>query len=129
MRRVDASFRRNCSRRRFGAVLALVALLVQLALPGAAALAMSDDPLRHTPICTGAGSSDHGQDPQSRQKALHAACLLCQAPAVATGFLPPPAPALAAPDRPILAVWRDSVRDLRPGTVGRSRARGPPTRA
>jgi hypothetical protein len=105
--------------------LALVALLVQLVLPGATAFAMGD-PLGHAPICTGTVSADHGAVPGSGHKALHAACPFCQAPAVAWGFLPPPAPELAAPGHLASVAWRDHGRDLTSGAVAGARARGPP---
>jgi hypothetical protein len=125
MRRTLASFRRACPPRRFGAVLALVALLVQLALPGAAALAMGRDALGLVPICTGGSSRDAG--PTAPHKALHAACPLCQAPSAAWGFLPPPAPAaLQGPRRLGRVVWRHEPATGIPATIASSRARGPP---
>lgn len=130
MRWVFARFGRTRPRRRIGVVLALVALLTQLALPGAAALAMGDDPLGAAPICTttipGQGSlpaSHHG-------KAVHAACSLCQAPSVAWGFLPPPAASgITGPHQAVPVVWRSEASVGAPGAVACLRARGPPVAA
>ena len=126
MRRTIASFRRARPPRRFGAVLALVALLVQLVLPGAAALAMGRDALGLVPICTGGSSRDAG--PAAPHKSLHAGCCsLCQAPSAAWGFLPPPAPAaLQGPHRLGRVVWQHEPATGMPATIAGSRARGPP---
>ena len=125
MRWIFASFQRTRPARRFGAALALVALLVQLALPGAAALAMGDDALGRVPICTAA--NPNGAGPATPHKAVHAACPLCQAPSVAWGFLPPPAPAaLVGPHRLGRVIWRHEAAAGAPAAGAGSRARGPP---
>jgi hypothetical protein len=125
MRRTLASFRRARPPRRFGAVLALVALLVQLALPGTAALAMGRDALGLVPICTGGSARDAG--PEAPRKALHAACPLCQAPSAVWGFVLPPAPAaLQGPYSLGRVVWRYEAATGMPATIAGSRARGPP---
>lgn len=128
MRRVFAKVGRTRPRRRFGVVLALVALLAQLALPGAAALARTDDPLGFVPICT-AAVPGHDALPASshHHKALHAACPLCQAPSVAGGLLPPPAaPEIAGPQHVTQVAWRSQAAMSTPGAVASLRARGPP---
>ncbi|HEV2673489.1 MAG TPA: hypothetical protein VGV37_03040 [Aliidongia sp.] len=123
MRRGIASFRRVRSRCRFGAVLALVALLAQLVFPGALAFAMGTDPLGNAPICT----TGHGTVPGPSHKALHTACPLCQAPAAAWGFLPPPdAPEIRGPDLMVLVVWRLQASLEIGSAVAGAQARGPP---
>jgi hypothetical protein len=125
MRRMFASFQR-VQPRRFGAVLALVALLAQLALPSAAALAMGADPLRGAPICRTAHDGSHPTNPH---KTVHAGCPLCQAPAAAWGFLPPTPAVLAGPYRRTIVIWQAERAVASPDAVTASRARGPPTTA
>jgi len=111
--------------RRFGAVLALVALLVHLALPGAAAFAMGGDALGMVPICTTAPAQ--GPAPATSHRALHTICPLCQAPSAVWGFAPPPVSAvLLGPDRLARVAWRHEATTGMPVAQAGSRARGPP---
>ncbi len=130
MRRVFASFGRARPRCGIGAVLALVALLTQLALPGAAALAMGADPLGSAPICSTPAPGQDSLPASHHGKAIHAACPLCQAPSVAWGFLPPPAAsAIAMPHQVARVVWRSVASVGTPGAVASLRARAPPVAA
>jgi hypothetical protein len=132
MRRIFASFQRVRAPRRFGAVLALAALLVQLVLPSAAALAMGADPLSGAPICRTLhdDAAGHGDHPDNPHKTTHVCCPLCRAQAAAWGFLPPPMPtALAGPDRQSSVVWQAEAVVAVPHAVAGSWARGPPTTA
>lgn len=109
-------------------MLVLVALLAQLALPAAAALARTVDPLGFVPICT-AAVPGHDVPPASshHHKALHAACPLCQAPSAAGSVLPPPAaPQIVGPHHVTRVVWRSWTVVGTPGAVASRHARGPP---
>lgn len=108
---------------RFGAVLALVALLMQLLVPAAAAFAMGD-PLAAAPICT--SDAKHTDGHNGSHKTLHAACPLCQAQSVAWGFVPPVQVFVAGPQRLVHIVWRHETIVAAPANVAGWRARGPP---
>ena len=123
MRRPLANFSR-VRPSRFGAVLALVALLVQLLLPSAAAFAMGDDPLGAAPICTTGAHHAGGQG--GSHKVLHATCPLCQAPSVAWGFVPPAQTFVVGPRRQARVVWQRETNVGAPAAVASLRARGPP---
>jgi hypothetical protein len=122
MRRSHTRFR-QVRPPRFGAALALVALLVQLLLPSAAALAM-DDPLGAAPICS--TGSAHAGGHGGAHKALHAACPLCQAPSVAWGFVPPVQTVVMGPRRLVQVVWHHESIVAAPVAIAGFRARGPP---
>jgi len=122
MRRSPASFPR-VRPPRVGALLALVALLVQLLLPSAATFAMAD-PLGGAPICTSGGNHVGGQD--GPHKAAHRACPLCQAPSVAWGFVPSPQTYVAGLRDASPVVWRHETVVAATATFASVRARGPP---
>ena len=108
---------------RFGAVLALVALLVQLLLPAAGAFAMGD-PLGGALICTGGAHHTGGTgDPH---KARHVSCPLCQAQAAAWGFVPPVQSFVAGPQSLVRVVWLQEKLAMRPAVPVGLNARGPP---
>ena len=109
MRRTRASFSRTRPRR-FGAVLALVALLVQLLLPAAGAFAMGD-PLAAAPICTAA--AHHGAAPGGSHPARHVSCPLCQAQSAAWGFVPPVQMFVVGPRRPVRTAGADRRAAIR----------------
>ena len=108
---------------RFGAVLALAALLVQLLLPAAGAFAMGD-PLGAVPICTTRAHHTGGTgDPH---KARHVSCPLCQGQSAAWGFVPPAQSVVIGPQRLVRISWRHERRATTPTAVARLNARGPP---
>ncbi|MDB5358726.1 MAG: hypothetical protein JWO51_23 [Rhodospirillales bacterium] len=111
---------------RFGAVPALVALLIQLLLPSAAAFAMGD-PLGSAPICT--TGAHHTGGPDGPHKALHAVCPLCQAHSVAWSFVPPVQSFVLGPQRRVGVIWRQETPTIAPTAVASLRARGPPVAA
>jgi hypothetical protein len=123
MRRPFSRFSRICPPR-FGAVLALVALLVRLLLPSAAAFA-ADDPLGAVPICT-ADTAHHARGQGGSHQAAHRACPLCQAPSVAWGFVPAAQNFTIGPRRSVQIVWRHDTIAAAPAPVAGLRARGPP---
>jgi hypothetical protein len=121
-------------RRLIGAGLALVALLVQLTLPAAAARAMGlDGGYGLWPVCSAAGefegdAAGHGSATQG--KVLHAACPLCQAPAMAWGYLPPTQPqTIAASDRRARVVRHHNAARGTASADPALYARGPPEAA
>jgi hypothetical protein len=125
MRRPLATFPR-VRPHRFGAVLALAALLIQLLLPSAAAFAMGD-PLGSAPICT--TGAHHTGGPGGPHKAPHAVCPLCQAQSVTWGFVPPVQSFVVGPQRRIGVIWRQEALAMAPAAVASLRARGPPVAA
>ncbi len=108
---------------RLGAVLALVALLVQLLLPAAGAFAMGD-PLGAVPICTTGAHHTGGTD--GSNKARHVSCPLCQGQSAAWGFVPPVQSFVAGPQRLVRVIWRHEKLAAAPTAVAGLNARGPP---
>jgi len=112
---------------RFGTVLALAGLLLQLLLPGTMALAGTADPLASAPICT--TGAHHSAGHEEGHKALHAACPLCQGQTVVWGFLPPDMGGIAGPRRATAITWSADVPTATPTALAGLRARGPPGEA
>ena len=108
---------------RFGAVLALAALLVQLLLPAAGAFAMGD-PLGAVPICT--TGAHHTGGTGDRHKARHVSCPLCQGQSAAWGFVPPVQSFVTGPQRLVRVIWRHETLATTPTAVDGLNARGPP---
>jgi len=125
MRPIPASFSR-LRPARWGAILVLVALLVQGLLPSAAVFALAD-PLRGAPICAADAHQDGGRG--GAHKAAHRACPLCQAPSVAWGFLPSTESPILSLRLSVRVVWHPETIGAAAVTVARARARGPPAAA
>jgi len=121
MRRSVTRFTRL--RPRFGAVLALVALLVQLLLPAAGAFAMGD-PMGAAPICT--SGTHHTGGSGDPHKARHVSCPLCQAQSAAWGFVPPMQSFVSGPQRLVRVIWRQEKFSTHPAVPTGLNARGPP---
>ncbi len=111
---------------RWGALLALAALLVQVLLPSAAAVALAD-PLGHAPICLADAHREGG--PGDQRKAAHPPCPLCQAPSVAWGFLPSTDSSVVLLRPSVRVVWRPETIAAATVMVASVRARGPPVLA
>ena len=128
MRRMHQSVERVGRPVRIGSALLLVALLVQFLLPLAVTRAMAAEPFPDAvPICRGAAAAGPGHSPH---KMVHAACLLCQAPAMAWGFvLPTVGSAFIVERRVAEAPWRWMAQAGIGVAPVALRARGPPALA